>query len=51
MDLGRTFHVNAIVFVQDLYTGIIAAEHQPTRNEFVRNVEIYVGDKPNFRKN
>ena len=37
--------------VQDIYNGFKPSEHDETSNEWVQNVEVYIGNNPDYKKN
>ena len=48
VNLGRPFMMHCFLMVQDLFDNSFPADHPESSNEWVQNVEVYIGNSPDY---
>ena len=51
INFGAPYFMHCILMVQDVFEGIYQNDHLASSNEWVQNVEVYIGNIPDYKKN
>ena len=51
INLGQSFFVHSVLFVQDLFKGFKPNQHNASLYQWTQNIELYIGNSSDYNNN